>query len=216
MKIQYFGHSCFKITTKSGTTILTDPYKGVGYELPKTLTADVLSVSHGHFDHCNIAAVSAPIHFLFAGNYEVNDLSVTGVECYHDPRQGAIRGKNIVFTFEADGMRICHMGDVGEPCSDELAAKIGKVDVLLIPVGGTYTIDALGAKAYVEKLSPKFVIPMHYKPLDGTLDINTAQLFLSLFEKEEILKIRGGVFEFTKEDFSTSPKIIYMERINKR
>ncbi len=216
MKIKYFGHSCFQITTKSGTTVFTDPYKGVGYELPHGLTSDVLCVSHGHFDHANVAAVSAPIHFLFTGSYEVNDLSVTGVESYHDPRQGALRGKNIVFTIEADGIRICHMGDVGESCSEELVEKIGEVDVLLIPVGGTYTVDAIGAKEYVEKLAPKLVIPMHYKPMDGTLDINNAKLFLSLFKKEEILTVRGGVLEFTKEDFSKLPKVIYMERINKR
>lgn len=216
MKIRYFGHSCFEFTTDEGTVLLTDPYKGVGYEMPKNLTADAVFISHGHFDHSNVEGLRTSILLLFADDYTVKEVAISGIECYHDPRQGALRGKNIIFKFTAGGMTFCHMGDVGEPCSDELAEKIGAVDVLFVPVGGTYTVDALGAKEYVDKIAPKAVIPMHYKPADGTLDINTAQLFLSLFEKEEILRVKNGVIEFTKEELQKLPRVIYMERVNNR
>ncbi len=209
MKIRYLGHSCYEITANSGVKIITDPYTGVGYELPSGLTSDILTVSHGHFDHAYTQAVAAKRIFDKSGEYSVEDIRIRGVDCFHDPEQGALRGKNVIFVMEVDGITLCHMGDIGEECSSALVEKIGKVDVLLVPVGGTYTVDAVGAKRYVDEIAPKVVIPMHYRPADGSLDITDAKPFLSLFAKENITCVYEGealLDEATKG-------IIYMERV---
>ncbi len=182
MKIRYLGHSCFECTDKNGVVLLTDPYTRVGYELPQGLRADIVTVSHGHFDHdyTEVVKDAKLLDVPFACVYK--GISFSGVKCFHDEKHGALRGDNIIFKFVMDGLTVVHMGDIGEAVSQELVNRIGKVDVLLIPVGGTYTVDALGAKAYVDAISPKVVIPMHFKTVDGTIDIAEVQPFLRLFE----------------------------------
>ncbi len=209
MQIRYLGHSCFEFISKDGKRIITDPYTKVGYELPQGLYADVLTLSHAHFDHNYAQAVKSKVILTEAKNYLIDGIEVEGIECYHDPKMGALRGKNIIYKIIVDGISLCHMGDIGEECSLELVEKIGKVDVLLIPVGGTYTVDSLGAKKYIEKIKPKTVIPMHYKPLDGALDITGIQPFMDLFKDEPIKKVLDGVTEI---NFDTNG-IIYMERV---
>ena len=209
MKIRYLGHSCFEFVSKEGIRVITDPYTKVGYELPNGLFADVLTLSHAHFDHNYAPAVKSKLTLTNAQKYLFDGIEIEGIDSYHDPKMGALRGGNIIFKINIDGITLCHMGDIGEECSANLVEKIGKVDVLLIPVGGTYTVDALGAKKYIEEIHPKAVIPMHYKPLDGALDIAGIQPFLDLYKEEPIQKALDGVFEL---DESTSG-IIYMERV---
>ncbi len=211
MKIEYFGHSCFRIISDKGTCVVTDPYTKVGYELPKDVLTDLVTVSHSHFDHNYIYGLRGPrVVIQNADDYAFDDVKISGFVCNHDEKGGALRGKNIVFTIKVDGLRVCHLGDLGEPCSKEILGKIGKVDVLLIPVGGTYTIDALQAKEYVEKVQPKIVIPMHYKPADGSLDITDEKAFLSLFDnviyapKNRALNLK----EYIKDEM----QILFMER----
>ncbi len=184
MKIVYLGHSCFLLKSNAGKTLITDPYTGVGYELPSGLFADVVTISHQHFDHNYLTAVQAGEVLDEAGRYETNGFLVVGEECYHDGAQGKLRGKNILFKITVDGLTVCHLGDVGEEISEELLKKIGRVDILLLPVGGKYTIDADMAKAYVNAVQPKVVIPMHYLPKDGSLDIRTEEAFLDGYEVE--------------------------------
>ncbi len=183
MKIRYLGHSCFECTDKNGVVLITDPYTRVGYELPQGLRADIVTVSHGHFDHDFTEIVKEAKLMDIPYAYVYKGVSLSSVKCYHDEKHGALRGDNIIFKFVMDGLTVCHMGDIGEAVSKNLVERIGKVDVLLIPVGGTYTVDALGAKAYVDAISPKVVIPMHFKTVDGTIDIAGVQPFLRLFEK---------------------------------
>lgn len=212
MQIRYLGHSCFEITSKAGKRIITDPYTKVGYELPQGLSADVVTTSHAHFDHNYTQAIHCKKVIGEAGNFFVDGIEIIGIESYHDPKQGALRGKNIIYKIIVDGVVFCHMGDIGEECSKTLVEKIGKVDVLLVPVGGTYTVDALGAKKYIEEIAPKTVIPMHYKPKDGALDITGIQPFFDMCQGEVITKALDGVAEI---DGNTSG-IIYMERVNER
>ena len=208
MEIRYYGHSCFALIGKDGTSILTDPYTKVGYELPAGLSADALTISHGHFDHCFTQAIAAKQVINGSGKQAEN---IVGIDSYHDPKQGALRGRNIIYKITVDGITFCHMGDLGESCSNALLQAIGKVDVLLIPVGGTYTIDAVQAKEYVDKINPKTVIPMHYKPSDGALDIQSADEFLGLFSEKEIERVPNGKIEYLLE--KQTKRIIYMERI---
>lgn len=209
MKIRYLGHSCFEFVSKEGVKVITDPYTKVGYELPNGLFADVLTLSHGHFDHNYAQAVKSKRTLTKAQKYLFDGIEIEGIESYHDPKMGALRGGNVIFKITVDGITLCHMGDIGEECSIDLVEKIGKVDVLLIPVGGTYTVDALGAKKYIEAINPKAVIPMHYRPLDGALDIAGIQPFFDLYKGEPIQKVLDGVFEL---DEGTNG-IIYMERV---
>ena len=215
MKIRYYGHSCFALISNNGTVVFTDPYTGVGYELPSGLTADVVTLSHAHFDHNYTQAVQAQRVISQTGAYQIADVSITGKESFHDEKQGALRGKNILFTIEIDGLKICHLGDLGEPYSVKLAEKIEGADILLLPVGGTYTIDARQAKEYVLKCNAKVIIPMHYKPSDGRLDIAGAEEFLQLFQEDELIRVPNGETQIEKTDVENARKIIYMERIRR-
>ena len=179
MQIEYFGHSCFRLTTDSGIQILTDPYTAVGYEMPKGIHADIVTVSHEHFDHNHIAGVLGAFSVVRGtGATDCLGVKFEGISTFHDAACGALRGKNTVYKITADDMTICHLGDIGEPCNEALVQSLGKVDVLLVPVGGTYTIDEKGAWEYVRAIAPSTVIPMHYLPSDGRLDIADEQAFL--------------------------------------
>ncbi len=208
MKIRYLGHSCFAITAKNGVRIITDPYQGVGYELPKNLTADIVTVSHGHFDHAYTAGVQANRVLSTTLPYEEKGVKICGIPSYHDEVKGKKRGENILFKMEIDGLTLCHMGDIGEEVTPTLIEKIGKVDVLVIPVGGTYTIDGEGAMRYAAALQPKVLLPMHYRPADGSLDIADMKPFLALC-KEKVEEILNGEMEITRD----TQGIFYMHRV---
>ncbi len=210
MKIQYFGHSCFILTSNSGTSVITDPFTRVGYELPKGLVADVATISHAHFDHNYTQAIACEKIVNEVGVFYFNDVEILGVHSYHDSQKGVLRGENVIFKIKMDGLTFCHLGDLGEECNAELIAKIGHVDVLLIPVGGTYTIDAPQAMKYIESLRPILTIPMHYKPVDGSLDITGVEPFLGLCSLQNIEHIVGSM----DLDISKHVKpILYMERM---
>lgn len=211
MKLEYFGHSCFRIITNKGICIVTDPYTKVGYELPEGILTDIALVSHGHFDHnCVTGLRGARIIVQNAGKYTFDYVEIEGFECNHDEKGGLLRGKNVVFTVKVDGITVCHLGDLGEPCSKEILEKIGKPDVLLIPIGGTYTIDAKEAKKYIENIAPKIAIPMHYKPMDGTLDITDEKGFLALFD--EVIPAPKNQALDVKEYLTDQMQILFMER----
>ena len=217
MKIQYLGHSCFKLTESTGTTIITDPYKGIGYELPKGLKADAVTVSHSHFDHNHVKAIGGHPRVLDKeGFYELPGVEITGIKSYHDNQGGRQLGENIIYKFRMDGLEVCHLGDLGEECSSELLEMILPVNILLIPVGGTYTVDAELAKEYVDRIMPEIVIPMHYKTRSLNLDLDKADAFLDLFDDEET-EISGlDTLEFSREDLTEEKtKIILMERTKK-
>ena len=201
------------LTSSSGTSILTDPYTGVGYELPIGLQADVVTTSHAHFDHNYTQNIRCEKILSKIGDTLYKDVRIVGVESYHDEKQGALRGKNIVFKYFIDGLVVCHLGDLGEDVTDGILSKIGSVDVLLLPVGGTYTIDAKQAKAYVEGIAPKIVIPMHFKPSDGKLDIDGVDVFLSQFSHDCITDYKTNEVEINAIDLQGGAlSIIYLER----
>ena len=212
MKITYLGHSCFCLEFKNGVRLITDPYTGVGYELPK-IKADIVTVSHGHFDHNYLAAVSD--YALVANeakSYRFKGIEIEGIESFHDPKGGALRGKNVIFKIKGDGLTVCHLGDLGEPYSQELKDRIGAADILLLPIGGTYTVDADEAKRYAQRLAVKKVIPMHYRPNDGKLDIDGSARFLKLFDESEIEPFANGR-EITEKDITKEKTLVlYMER----
>ena len=214
MKIQYLGHSCFKLTESTGTSVITDPYQQIGYELPKGITATAVTVSHDHFDHNNIGAIGGnPTILRKEGFFDLGGVEITGIKSYHDEEGGAIRGENLIYKFRMDGLDICHLGDLGEECSAELVELLLPVNILLIPVGGKYTIDSERAKEYVDQLMPEIVIPMHYKTKSSDIDIEKAQGFLDEFDEEDVDVCHKDELEFSREDLTEEKtKIILMER----
>ena len=213
MKIRYLGHSCFLLTESTGTRILTDPYGDVGFKMPR-VEADVVSVSHGHYDHNNVKAVGGnPVVLDKEGQYEVGGVEIIAVKSYHDNANGEERGENLIFKFRLDGIEVCHLGDLGEECSSSLIEMLLPVHVLLIPVGGKYTIDSEQAKEYVDRIMPSIVIPMHYKSKGLSLDIDKSDAFLSEFEEEDVEETGASEIELTRDDIDEeTTKIILMER----
>lgn len=184
MKIRYIGHSCFWLETAAGTRIVIDPFDGIGWKMPR-VTADFVCCTHGHFDHGYTDGVHGWKETVSApGEYACAEVKIIGISSFHDDRQGGLRGNNVIYRIEADGAVVCHMGDIGQEPDADLVHKIGRPDVLMLPVGGRYTVDAAGALAYVRAIGPKTVLPMHYKTEDCTLDIAPPDKFLALFGED--------------------------------
>lgn len=217
MKLRYLGHSCFLLTESTGTSIVTDPYGDVGFDMP-SVTADVVTVSHDHYDHNNVKAVKGnPVVINKEGNYEIGGVGITAIRSYHDDANGQKRGGNLIFKFRMDGLEICHLGDIGEECSSSLLELLLPVHVLLIPVGGKYTIDGEQAKEYVDRIMPSVVIPMHYKTKGLSLDIDKVDEFTDTFdnseEVEEVVELEDDEIELFRDDITEEKtKIIIMER----
>lgn len=182
MEIKYIAHSCFEIKGKDATLVI-DPYdpKKTYYELPK-LNVDLVLSSHDHFDHNNINAVKDyKMAITTPGEYELNGVYIEGIPTLHDDKEGEKRGKNIMFQITMDGFNILHMGDLGHTLDQETLKKILDIDVLLIPVGGEYTIDAETAAEVISKIEPGLVVPMHYQGEEETKlskDLDTLEKFL--------------------------------------
>lgn len=180
MDIYWYGQACFKLKGKTASVVI-DPFypEFTGLKLPKEVSGDVVLISHEHQDHNNGDGVikadgGKPMVFQDLGEYEVGGVVISAISSFHDNSQGSERGKNIIFHMMFDGLDIVHLGDLGQSnLTEEQVAEIGETDVLLIPVGGTYTIDGKVASDIVSQLEPKIIIPMHYKieglkfPLDG-------------------------------------------------
>ncbi len=174
MDIVYLGHSSFRIISKK-VALVTDPFdpKMVGLKYPK-VKADIVTISHDHNDHNYIDGVDGVKKIISGpGEYEIEGISVIGIPSFHDNEQGKKRGQNVIYLIEAEDLRLCHLGDLGHTLSKDLIDAIGEVDVLMIPVGGEYTIGAKEAEAVVRDIDPKIIIPMHYK-LPGMTDAFSA------------------------------------------
>lgn len=180
MKLTYLAHSTFLIETDDGARLITDPVdKGSGYDLHGA-KADVVTVSHHHFDHDAVEEqiTGDPVVIDTVGAFAEKGFVIVGYPSFHDEVQGAKRGPNVLFKIEADGKTVVHLGDLGHDLDDETVKELKNADALLIPVGGTFTIDAKQAAALAAKLEPKYVIPMHYKTEQLTFSIAPLRPFL--------------------------------------
>ena len=201
MKIKYLGHAAFLITSSDGTKVLIDPYEagcfdGAVKHGKIDVQADVVTCSHQHADHYGIKDLPSGYELVEgAGEHTVKGISIHGVATYHDESRGSERGENVIFALEIDGMRLVHLGDLGHPLSDDEVERIGRVDILLVPVGGYFTIDASVAQDTVNKLNPKLVIPMHYKTESVDFPIATADGFLE--GKTNVKRVGASEVEVT-------------------
>ena len=178
MDINWLGLSCFRIRG-SQAIIITDPFPPEsGYTLGKQ-TADIVTISHAHTSHNYVQGVSGPPRVVKGpGEYEISGVLILGVNSYHDAVKGQSRGKNTIYLFEIDGVTICHLGDIGHVIDDKSLEEIGKVDILMLPVGGVTTITAAMAAETIRKIEPKIVLPMHYQTSGSKLELDPVDAFL--------------------------------------
>lgn len=197
MKVKWLGHASFLISSEAGVKIITDPYpqgSGLSYA-PITEAADVVTMSHDHFDHNNVSSVSGkPQVVTGSGVKNVKGIQFKGIATHHDQSQGKERGANTAFCFSLDGITLCHLGDLGHRLSREQIAEIGDIDILFIPIGGVFTIDAKMAGTVIEDLKPKVAIPMHYKTAKCDWPLNTIDDFA--IDKNNFKRFNSSEMDF--------------------
>lgn len=216
MKIKYIGHSCFLFTSGEGTRVLIDPYKpgayggGLTYR-PVADEADIVAVTHGHEDHADLDGLpNQPLQVRAGCMARGIDFDV--VDTYHDNEGGRKRGPNRVVCFEMDGIRVCHLGDLGHTLSDEQVAAIGRVDILLIPVGGHFTIGKEEAAEVIGQLNPRICVPMHYKTEKCAFPIEPVEAFLE--GKASVRRSSSSEVVVNQADLPESTSILLLPHAN--
>jgi len=198
MDIFPLGHSSFRVKGKN-VTVVTDPFdsSAVGFPFPKHIACDIVTVSHNHKDHSAVSLLEgAPYVVSGPGEYEIKGVGIIGIPLSHDQVKGATKGTVVAYHIEIDGLHIVHLGDLGSNLTSEDVDRLDGVDILMIPVGGTYTIDPNQAAGVISELEPSIVIPMHYKT-----DKHSPVLFGDLSPVSAFLKVMG------KEPVQTSSKL---------
>ncbi len=209
MKVKWLGHAAFLITADSGLKIITDPYA-----LSERLhygqideAADIVTMSHQHSDHNNSAAVRGnPETIKNTGTFNVRGIEIKGIPSYHDDNAGKQRGPNIIFCLNVDGMRLCHLGDLGHQLTESQLSEIGEVDVLLSPMAGGYTIDAATATNLVSQLKPRVVIPMHFRNSKCDYPVTGVDEFLK--NKNNVTILDNSEVEFKKGEMPENQIIV--------
>ncbi|HDS08884.1 MAG TPA: MBL fold metallo-hydrolase [Firmicutes bacterium] len=216
MKIEWLGHSSFLLTFSSGFRVITDPYESGSYDGAVgygkiDLEADAVTVSHSHADHNASAEVRGDFKLITTTSpCDLSEgLKVSGFETYHDTSFGKDRGENIIFKFEGDGLTILHFGDLGHSLSDDLIKRLGRVDVVLIPVGGHFTIDQAAAWDIINKLSPNVIIPMHFKTEKLNFPIAGVGEFLSGTSSVNHVDF----LEITSDTLPSSPSVYVLKHL---
>lgn len=212
VKVIWHGHACFELQGKN-VTIVTDPFKGIGIPEPKA-AADIVLCSHSHQDHNNVKpALGKEGQVLegFVGSKQVKGVYIKGVAAFHDEAAGSKRGKNSIYTFSLDGVKFCHLGDLGHELSSETVREIGNVDVVFVPVGGYFTIGPETATKVCEKLKPKIIMPMHYRMpgLPSMFDmLKTADDFVG--NKKNVERTKGPAVDIEESKFPKETKVIVL------
>lgn len=212
MDILWHGQACFKIKGKVAS-ILIDPFdpKVTNLKGPKDFSADVILKSHDHADHNYTAEVTGePVMIAGPGEYEAKGVMIVGVSAFHDKVEGAERGKNTLYNIQVDGLSIVHLGDLGHLLTEEQIAEIGNADILMIPVGGFYTIDSKEAAEVVAQLEPKIIIPMHYS-IDGhNSNLAGVENFLKEMGAENVTPLPK--LSITKDKLPDEPQVVVLTK----
>ena len=211
MKVEWLGHSCFLLETSQGLKIITDPYEpgcfgGTLDYADINIKADIITVSHNHADHNYITAFPSSRVIDKQGSFNVASVGIEGMGTFHDKSNGSQRGRNIIFIFNINGLKIAHLGDLGDIPPD--LKKLENLDVLLIPVGGTFTIDAREASKLIEAIKPKIVIPMHFKNEKLGFDIDGVDKFTK--GKQNVEKLESSSIEIDKTSLPQETEIIIL------
>lgn len=200
MRIAWHGHSCFEFF--DGVSIVIDPHDGrsIGIK-PPSVQADIVLVSHDHYDH-NATRIVRGSHTDVlgrAGDFEVKGMPIKGIPTFHDESRGSKRGRNVAYVFTMDGIRICHCGDLGHYPDEGFFRELGDVDVLLVPTGGVFTLNIGKVMALIERVSPRIVIPMHYRVGGLSIAIDNIDVFMDELPRDKVFNV-GNVVELYKED----------------
>jgi len=213
--IRWHGHACFEIVDSEGLTIVIDPHDGrsIGLKPPK-VSADVVLMTHEHFDHNAYHLVIKPggeVHSMKEGEFKVaGKYLAKGIKLYHDKSKGRLRGNVVIYRLEIEGIGILHVGDLGHMLPQEVIDTVSPVDVLMVPVGGTFTVDAKEAYEISKALTPKVIIPMHYWIKGMNLPLAPLDSFLSLVDYE-VIKLDSNEWNISKEDLEVmgpEPKVV--------
>ena len=206
LQIRWHGHACFEVT--NDVTLVTDPHDGksIGIPAPSVL-GDIILMSHDHYDHNSVKTVEKEGSKVVKDERKrtIADVEISGVPSFHDEVEGAKRGKNIIFKFEMDGVKFCHLGDLGHELDEVTVQKIGDVDVLFIPIGGTFTVDDKQAWNVISSINPKIVVPMHYKIGGLSLPIAGIDAFLEQ-AKYKVVPV-GNEIDIEKGEIPEKPEV---------
>lgn len=206
IKVKWFGHSMWKIWDDN-TSIITDPFTDIGYPMPENETADIVLCSHDHFDHNNISIIQgSPEVVDTEGEFDIHNIHIETLQVWHDNSRGSQRGNNLLMKFTISGKSFLHCGDLGHILVDETIEKLGRIDVIFIPIGGFYTIDAKTAQFIVSKIQPTIIFPMHYKTPVLDFPIAKKEEYLKLIE--DYKQIDSNEIELTEDDFRKKQTII--------
>ena len=215
MRIKYLGHAAFVLSLSDGRTVVFDPYEsgsddGALTYGPITGTFDIAVVSHDHADHCCEDVMEKAAHVIkSAGEHEIDGIKITSISTFHDESEGSERGANLISIVEAEGIRLAHLGDLGHMLPGDVADTLKRIDVVLVPVGGHFTIDAETALEIIEAIEPKLVIPMHYKTGKVAFPIEPVETFTGLVRRVE----HAGASEITvaRETLPGEWKVIVLD-----
>ena len=214
MKIKWYGHSAFRMTSNQGVKVIADPYEpgafgGLSYGKISD-PADIVLTSHDHADHNDAKGIAgSPEIVKGAGSKTLKGISIKGIATFHDPSKGSERGGNVIFNLSVDEMQVCHLGDLGHTLTDKQVSDIGPVDILLIPVGGYYTIDHKEASRVAEQIKPKILIPMHFKTSKCSFPIAPVDDFLK--GKKNVKQPKTSEVEFSKATLPKQMEIVVLE-----
>lgn len=207
MKIKYYGQSCFSLGIENGPVIITDPFDETVTYPPCTAECDIALVSHDHFDHNHTQSLSGKFETVrTSGEHVFGDVKITGVDTWHDPEGGRLRGDNRIYIIEAEGLRIGHMGDMGHMPDPQQRSALTGLDVLMIPVGGFFTIDTAQAEEIIRDVKPRVAIAMHFLTPEYEIPISTPDAF----EQDMQAARMSREIEITRDNIGAMPSAIIM------
>ena len=209
MQLIWYGHSCFLIRANNGKRILMDPFENnIGYNnnFPK---CDLITISHFHFDHSYLKDIDNTTKVINeTGSFEMNYLKLEGLSSFHDKYNGLKRGINTIYIFEIDNYKICHLGDLGHIPSNSILERLKNIDILLIPIGGNFTLDGFEASKLCNLVSPKYILPMHYKTYKTDLHLDDPKKFIT--SMKHIKKVKSNALNISDLNFNNRCQTILL------
>jgi L-ascorbate metabolism protein UlaG (beta-lactamase superfamily) len=212
MEIVYLGHSAFLLKIKEAK-VVCDPFgKSVGFCQAK-VKVDIVTVSHEHDDHSDLSQIEGePMIINGPGEYEIKGVSIVGISSYHDNKEGKERGKNTIYVFDVDELKICHLGDLGHELNEKQLKMIGKVDILLVPVGGEFTLGPEQAKKVVYQVEPSIVIPMHYRTKEHNKNFEKLKTVTDFVEEMGLERRNETKLKIKKLDLPEEMELIVLSK----